>query len=347
MNNYLFQNGHDISLALQGHVVLPLLPMISPTFHCPFKLQGPFPLNPWEICPSFQQTTLHNFSKYTCAPSPFFIEPMKTNDLFSPDSINSFTKSEEMNAEISFPYHLEENNLTFFKQKSLVAQIEQMLDFFLKNFGKIGRKEMIYQHCQYQNHDLLSNLFNALTEKFIAANKNKEAFMRFVLRKAISSIRDVFREKHKISAKAASVVLCKRYFNAQVEEFSRTNDESGKTGNEEQFLSFLLPYKKDSRYPTANASFVLEIFRSEVFSQDYLEFLGNFRDILEKDNQQRRKKFLNFLMMCVQENKIHLIRNYKRVPWLDIWIETTEKMAKELPNTDKLNIKPKLRRQRK
>ena len=64
--------------------------------------------------------------------------------------------------------------------------------------------------------------------------------------------------------------------------------------NDEELLNFRLPYKKSSRHKTANTTFITEIFRSEVFCQDYLGFLDKFHEILFDENRKRIKSFQIF-----------------------------------------------------
>ncbi len=153
--------------------------------------------------------------------------------------------------------------------------------------------------------------------------------VRFVFRKAITFLRDSLREKDKLTAKAASVALCQRYFNLNSEDLAQQIDIQ----DEDQILAFLLPYKKNSRNKTANSSFITEMFTSEVFHQDYLAYLGDLDHILNDDNQKKIDKFVDFLESCANNNTLHKIKNYKRIPWLEAWFESTKSIAHELLNT--------------
>jgi len=217
------------------------------------------------------------------------------------------------------------------RSNAMQVQVDEMLDFFLKNYGKIGEKELFFKGIQYIKNPYLFNLFKALIEKFETASKSKEDLTRFVVRKAISSLRNSLRNKHNISAKAASIALCKKYFSTKLEESSNMNDDD-LTMDDEELLNFRLPYKKNSRHRTANTMFIIEIFASQVFYQDYLEFLDNFRELLYEENQKRVQKFSDFLVSCVQRNEAHAVKDFKRLPWLDTWIEATEKIARDLLN---------------
>jgi len=69
--------------------------------------------------------------------------------------------------------------------------------------------------------------------------------VRFVLRKALSSIRKSLREKNKeLTTKTASLLLCQRYFKEKMKELSE--EKMNTINKEEEIMSFLLPYKKKS-----------------------------------------------------------------------------------------------------
>ena len=210
---------------------------------------------------------------------------------------------------------------------TLKGQIASMVKFALKEFGKGKTEQIEAKRNFYANNKILLSLFDTLVDKYASAAKCREDMVRFVLRKAISSLRDSLRAKENITSKAASVALCKKYFKADT--FEQTKKEFG-VDDEEDLLNFRLPYKKNSRNKTANSQFMTEIFSSPAFYKDYLEYLNNFEHILEHDNKKKLDKFVEFLEDCVNRNAIHEVKKYKRLPWLDQWLETTQVIAHEL-----------------
>jgi len=224
---------------------------------------------------------------------------------------------------------------------TLKGQIVNMLKFALKEFGKGNSERIQAQRNVYLSNPILLNLFDNLIDKYSSAAKCREDMVRFVLRKAISSLRDSLRAKQNITSKAASIALCKKYFKADT--FEQTKKEFG-VDDEEDLLNFRLPYKKNSRNKTANSKFMTEIFSSTAFYKDYLEYLNNFENILQHDNKKKFDKFVEFLEDCVNRNAVHEVKKYKRLPWLDQWLETTQVIAHELLdlNTWKNTNKPEL-----
>jgi len=212
---------------------------------------------------------------------------------------------------------------------SLRTQILDLLSSILKNHKKVSKDELLRLRCQYSYSPLLQTMFDLVLQKYSSSSKCREDMMRFVFRKAISYLRDSLREKDKLSAKAASLALCQRYFNLNSQDLAQQIDIQ----DEDQILAFLLPYKKNSRNKTANSSFITEMFTSEVFQQDYVAYLENLDQILNDDNQKKIEKFVDFLEECATRNTLQKVKNYKRLPWLDAWLESTKSIANELLNT--------------
>lgn len=215
------------------------------------------------------------------------------------------------------------------KASPLKTQILHLLNSILRNYTRVSKEELLEQRSQYAHSPLLQTIFDLVIQKYSSSSKCREDMVRFVFRKAITFLRDSLREKDKLTAKAASVALCQRYFNLNSEDLAQQIDIQ----DEDQILAFLLPYKKNSRNKTANSSFITEMFTSEVFHQDYLAYLGDLDHILNDDNQKKIDKFVDFLESCANNNTLHKIKNYKRIPWLEAWFESTKSIAHELLNT--------------
>ncbi len=216
----------------------------------------------------------------------------------------------------------------FQTSENLKEDIRTMLDLFIKEFGKTETNELIKsRRNQYVKNPKLLRLFDCLYDKYSSAGKCREDIIRFVLRKAITYMRDTQREKRNVSAKSATILLCKRYFGSRLEELTQNNIN---INDEKELVKFLMPYKKDSRNKTPNNCFMREIFSSKAFYEDYLNYLNNLENLLESDNQKKIERILDFLVTCVEEGKIFKIKDYKRMPWIDRWLETTKKIAGEL-----------------
>ena len=121
-------------------------------------------------------------------------------------------------------------------------------------------------------------------------------------------------------------------------KFDQIRSNNVDMDDEEEVLSFLLPYKKNSRNRTANSSFITEIFASEAFHQDYIGFLENLDEILEVDNEKKNEKLISFLVKCVEEKCVHKVKTFKRLPWLKTWLESTKVLAYELLDNNAWNV---------
>jgi len=209
-----------------------------------------------------------------------------------------------------------------------------MVNFFVYEFGKAGAQNVAEQRAKYAGDESLLELFDILVKKYDSSSKCREDMIRFILRKAIASMRDAIRDRKIVSAKAASMELCQKYFKDKFDDLIENNID---IEDEDAVLSFLLPYKKKSRNKTANACFITEIFASELFYQDYIKFLDSFDKILEEDNQKKVQRFAKFLAECVREKRFTKVAAYKRLPWLRTWLYSSKIIANEL-----LSSKPRL-----
>ena len=232
--------------------------------------------------------------------------------------VHSFIMKEEFTQELSFG--------------SLQDKLRYILKFFITSYGKAVKEAIEQEKKRFSDDRPLLEVFERLEEKYTKSSKCREDMVRFVIRKAITFLKNIFKEKHQVSAKAATMLLCQRYFPSKVTEL-RSHSEFL---NEDAILDFLLPYKKNSRNKTANSNFVAEIFTSELFYNDFLEYLSKLDDILEEDNKKKEIKFISFLVDCVQQNRIWKIKTYKRLPWLNIWLETTKTLAIEIFNAQQM-----------
>jgi len=268
----------------------------------------------------------------------------KQEEIISPESSGRYSRGAciiykaeegsyklENDSEGHFSLKIEENKEDQ-SSDPLRANVIQMLLFFLNEFGKNNQETMITQQkAKYNNDNALLSLFNALVERYIFASKCREDMIRFVLRKALSYLRDDLKNKFNLTSKTASLAFCQKYFKNKFDEMIKCKVD---IDDEKNVLNFLLPYKKNSRNRTANNRFITEIFASDIFYDDYLKYLDSFDEIMNTDNQKKVKKFIDFLVDCVEENAIHKVKKFKRLPWLKVWLETSKVIAYELLNTD-------------
>ncbi len=240
--------------------------------------------------------------------------------LLSAEENNSFQNNEEVSSPLKMGVQEK-------KDEVLRAKIIMMVKFFIENSGKKANQEIQANKTLYASSTpILSELFDKLTERYASTSKCREDMVRFALRKALSFLRESLKEQYNLSSKAASMLMCQRYFKLESSELSESVDLE----DEEKMLNFLLPYKKNSRNKTANGRFITEIFSSEVFRQDYVKYLSKFEEIFQEDNQIKIQRFADYLMTCVKTERLDKIRNYKRLPWLKVWEEPTKIIAFEL-----------------
>ncbi len=230
----------------------------------------------------------------------------------------------------------EETKVAKLTQK-LEEDLEAILNSILDHNARKTSKEVDKDLANLAHNEALGQIYRQILLKYQRSAKAKEDTVRFVLRKAFTWIRDEVRATENLSAKAASLVLCNRYFKSKIKDLEASL-------NDDEILNFLLPYKKNSRNKTANTAFAHEIFASEEFSKDYTKFLGNIQKILEAENIQRKEKFLDFLLECAKKGSFEKIQTYKRLPWSESWIESIKIVAFELMKKNSLKASKKIKR---
>jgi len=209
--------------------------------------------------------------------------------------------------------------------RELKSQIRNMLQFFINKFEKLSQEEISQVRSQYFSHSTLLKLFDKLVQRYSASGKSREDMIRSILRGALRFLKDTYRTKFHLTSKAASIRLCQKYFKPEDMEDKQINFE-----DEDQVLSFLLPYKKNSRNKTPNTRFITEIFASEEFRQDYSQYLEKYDEAFQEENSKKVVRFCDFLLKCVEDDTLERVQNYKRLPWLKTWQEATKIVALEL-----------------
>ena len=174
----------------------------------------------------------------------------------------------------------------------LVARIDEMVAFILHNLGKAPQYQIDHQRQSYAFNNTLLELFDALVDKFSSAAKCREDMIRHVLRKALSYFKNSLRDKHKLSSRGASVLMCQQYFQVMRDQMRKYDVDM--LQDEDKIVDFLLPYKKNSRNKTVNTSFITEIFSSEAFYQDYVAFLDKLEEFAVRTTKREMKSLSSF-----------------------------------------------------
>ena len=207
------------------------------------------------------------------------------------------------------------------------VEVEKIIQFILKNMGKKNQTDVQNARSMYINNPTLLQIYDKLVMKYYSAKKCKEDIVRYILRRVFKILRTKIIKKEKVCAKKASVLLCKRYFGSNLDRIQQAGID---IEDEEQLLEFFMPYRKKSKNKTMNTTFVLEVFSSEEFCEEYEKFLANFDNILADDNNKKMKKMMSLIESCAQNNNISKLGSFNRLPWLDIWIEDTKNIASGL-----------------
>jgi len=179
----------------------------------------------------------------------------------------------------------------------------------------------------YKNQPALLRIYDKLILKYHSVKKCREDIVRYVLRKAIKVMKTEISKKEKVTGKKSLWLLCQKYFGSRLEELEKSGVN---TENEEEVLSFFIPYQKYSKNRTMNTNFITEIFSSEEFCNEYENFLKNFNELLIKDNKKKIEKLKAFLIECIKHDCLHKFDTFNRLPWLEVWIENTNNIATSL-----------------
>ena len=223
-----------------------------------------------------------------------------------------------------FSEKVEEEVYGDFRSAAFRRKIRKMIHLVLSKIGKESAEEIEKIRLSILKQDpLLHKLFEHLVKKYHSAKKFKEEFIRYIMRKAWKVIKKKSTKDLKVKGKKASLLLCKRYFSDKFNQLDSAD-------NDEEIVDFFMPYNEKSKNKSINMSFVKEIFSSHEFVSDYQEFLETFDDLLKQDNDKKFDALENTLIECLETNSFHKIGSMKVFPWLDIWMEETKVVAKEL-----------------
>ena len=206
-------------------------------------------------------------------------------------------------------------------------QLREMIMFIIRHHGRIREDDLLKVRANYQSDPTLLKIFEALYSKYSATFKTRAEIVKYITRKAFSTIKNNSKRKVDSSSKEACEELCKRYFQASSEEIQSSGVDLEKR---ERFLQLLFPYQKNSKNKVQDLELISKLMSSKEFYEDYCLYVKNLDSILEADNNRKLPKFINHILSCVKKNQLENILKFKRVPWLKTWIENTKSLAKEL-----------------
>lgn len=205
-------------------------------------------------------------------------------------------------------------------QTDVKPEVEKIVRFLLSSMGKDNEALVGKARSYYLYNPSLLQVLEKLSQKFYCARKHKEDLIRNILRKIFRHLRTSIMKKEKVNSKKASLLLCKKYF-------EKLNPESSEVEDDEKLLESFMPYKKNSKNETMNISFILEIFSSPSFYQEYQEFLPRLNTLFIEENKRKEKKLVNYIMDCIEKNSLEKLNTMQRLPWLDVWIEDAKNLA--------------------
>ncbi len=210
---------------------------------------------------------------------------------------------------------------------NLKADLKEMIVFIINHHGQIRESDLAKARMKYAADPTLLKVFETLYSKFSSTFKTRAEIVKYITRKAFSTIKNNSKRRVDCSSKEACETLCKRYFQTSSEDIQSSGVEIDKR---ERFLQLLFPYQKNSKNKVQDMELISKLMSSKEFYEDYCLYVKNLDSILEADNNRKIPKFINHIISCIKKNQLDNILKYKRVPWLKTWIENTKGLAKEL-----------------
>lgn len=213
------------------------------------------------------------------------------------------------------------------QNQDMKTQIKEMVVFMMEHFGRIREEDLLKQKLKYQHSPILSELFEILYAKYQCTFKTRAEVIKYITRKAFSTIKNNSKKDSEGNSKETCKMLCKRYFQVSSEEIQNTGID---IENRERFLQLLFPYQKNSKNKLQDMELISKLMASKEFYGDYCKYVEGLDPILEADNNRKLSKFITFILSCIAKGQLKNIMTYKRVPWLKTWLDNTKIVAKEL-----------------
>ena len=219
-------------------------------------------------------------------------------------------------------------NLNFSGEpKNLKVQLKEMIMFIIEHHGQIRDADLKKERIKYTHDPTLVQVFDILYSKYSCTFKTRAEIVKYITRKAFSTIKNNSKRAVDSSAKESCDVLCNRYFQTSSKDIQSSGLDIEKR---ERFLQLLFPYQKNSKNKLQGMELISKLMASKEFYEDYCIYVKNLDSILDADNSRKMPKFISFILSCIKRNQIDNIMKYKRVPWLKAWIGNTKSLAKEL-----------------
>lgn len=257
----------------------------------------------------------YNFEKSVGDSDSDFEEKQEASDTQS-ESVQSRSNGSSLDRLSNYP---QSNNLK--------VQLREIVVFIIQNHGQARGFELERERAKYQHDETLCLVFDTLNKKYSSTFKTRAEVVKYITRKAFSTIKNNSKKKVDSSSKESYEILCKRYFQASSQEIQESGVDIEKR---ERFLQLLFPYQKNSKNKVQDMELISKLMSSKEFYEDYCLYVKNLDSILEADNNRKLPKFINYILSCVKKNQIDQILKYKRVPWLKSWIDNTKSLAREL-----------------
>ena len=157
--------------------------------------------------------------------------------IFSPPAQkeNQAESSVKIEASLEEPIEIPKLRLDSTK-RSLKADIKDIIDFVLDNFGRVNESRFESEKLKYgYNKDLMS-VFDLLTLKYSSTIKTKEEMVKYTLRRAFKFIKSSLKKESNSNPKGVSRKICDKYFKS-------LEDDLDTLGSDDDLLKVALPFR--------------------------------------------------------------------------------------------------------
>jgi len=180
----------------------------------------------------------------------------------------------------------------------------------MKELVRVSLKQ---EKKKFRKDDKHAYIFSILVTEYSQRIKTKEEIIKYTMRKCFKFVSEKIMKISSSNNKSSLTALCKRYFK-----------------NTKADPDMLLPFREKSKNKTMNSYFLEDLFSSEEFVADYMEFLEHLEEVLVDDNEKRIDNYLKYLQKYLKKDKIDGVEKFKRIPWPRIWLEKTKIISHEL-----------------
>ncbi|CAD8085795.1 unnamed protein product [Paramecium sonneborni] len=207
-------------------------------------------------------------------------------------------RTKKSQSERVLPKQKKENEiLKQFSQDQILQELKQFLEYLSKNDVKEMEEDEKYRYAILTKID--DSLIDTLINRYQKQKKTKEEQIKFIIRKCFKYLKQKMNlNEITMSAYEIEKVFYKEYF--------MTDDN----------IEELIPFRTESQNKTMNNSYLKKIFSSDKFYQGYLEYLENFDEIWDQENNEKIQNMTKQVMKFIASGQIDKISSYKRVPWI-------------------------------